>query len=200
MSTGTAELHEVATSVAEFEATGNAALALMQCTASYPAPIASLNVRAIVTMKTTFGCPVGLSDHSRDPLVGPLTAIGVGANLIEKHYTLGNELPGPDHRFAVEPTELCVMVDRIRNAEQALGSGAKVMDPIEAELRAFARRSVFAVRDIGPGEPLTPENIAVLRCGAQRGGFAPRDFTSLLGRKAARLIAAETAVTADDIA
>ncbi len=198
ISTGTAELDEVAEMVEEFRSAGNEDLVLMQCTAAYPAPLESLNVRAIPAMKAAFGTPVGLSDHSRDPLVGPLAAVAVGANLVEKHFTLSNELPGVDHRFAVEPAELRLMVQKIRETERVLGSGHKVVHPAEDELRAFARRSVFAVCDIKAGEALTRENIAVLRCGRLKAGLQPRHFDELLGKPARRDISAEQAIVRED--
>lgn len=199
ISTGTANLQEVSETVEEVRQTGNDGLLLMQCTASYPAPIESLNVRAIQTLKQTFGVPVGLSDHSRDPLVGPLSAVAVGANMIEKHFTFSNELPGPDHRFALEPADLRLMIQKIREVEDALGSGEKVLHPVEAELHAFARRSIFAIRDIAPGETFTAENIAVLRCGKIGVGLAPRDYDRILGKKATRPIAAESPIREEDL-
>ena len=199
ISTGTANLDEVAETVKEFRGTGNDDLILMQCTAAYPAPLETLNVRVVATLKSTFGVPVGLSDHSRDPLVGPLAAVAVGANLIEKHFTLGNELPGPDHRFALESAELRLMIQKVREAEKALGVREKVMHPIEAELRGFARRSIFAVKDIAAGEELTRENVAVLRCGKLPAGLHPKDYPKLLGRRAARHILSESAIKPQDI-
>lgn len=200
ISTGTANLDEVAETVEEFRRADNDGLVLMQCTAAYPAPLESLNVRAVATMKSTFGVPVGVSDHSRDPLVGPLTALAVGANLIEKHFTLSNELPGPDHRFALEPAELRIMIQKVREAEKALGGGEKVMHPVETELREFARRSIFALRDIAPGEEFTRENIAVLRCGKLTPGLEPKQFQEILGKHALRHIPAECAIRREDYA
>jgi N-acetylneuraminate synthase len=198
ISTGTANLSEVAETVHEFRETGNHALMLMQCTAAYPAPLEALNVRAISTMKEAFGVPVGLSDHSRDPVVGPLSAVAVGANLIEKHVTLSNALPGPDHRFAVEPDELRLMIERVREVEKALGSGRKEMHPVEEELRWFARRSVFAVRDIQMGELLTEENIAILRCGALKPSLEPKAFRHVIGKRARRNIPTESPIQKED--
>ncbi|MBI3953638.1 MAG: N-acetylneuraminate synthase family protein, partial [Chloroflexi bacterium] len=143
ISTGTADMGEVAATVEAFLQTGNKRLMLMQCTTFYPAPLESLNLRGMVTMKDAFGVPVGFSDHSRDPLVGPLAAVALGANLLEKHFTLSNRLPGPDHSYALEPLELRLMVQKMREVEQALGSGKKEVQAAEAELRRFARRSVF---------------------------------------------------------
>lgn len=199
ISTGTANLDEVTETVKEFRGTGNDDLILMQCTAAYPAPLETLNLRAIATLRSTFGAPVGLSDHSRDPVVGPLAAMALGANLIEKHFTLSNELPGPDHRFALESAELKLMIQKVRETEKALGSGEKVVQPVEAELRGFARRSIFAVKDIAAGEELTRDNIAVLRCGKLPAGLHPKDYPRLLGRRAARHILLESTIRLQDI-
>lgn len=200
LSTGTASLDEVAESIEAIRRVGNDELLLMQCTASYPAPLESLNIRAISTMKRAFGVPVGLSDHSRDPVVGPVAAVAAGANLLEKHFTLSNQLPGPDHAFAVEPEELRRMVETVRQAERALGTGEKAVHPVEQELRQFARRSIFARRDLAAGEILDHENIAVLRCGKLEAGLPPKEYPSLLGRKTARPVRAEKAIRADDLA
>lgn len=198
VSTGTADLSEV---VAMVEVLRTAAgLALMQCTAAYPAPLDSLNVRTIPMMKQLFGLPVGLSDHSRDPLLGCIAAVAVGANLIEKHFTLDNELPGPDHQFAVEPDELAQLVRGVRGVEQALGTGKKTVHPVEAELRAFARRSIFTTRAVSAGEPFTVENVAVLRCGQLKPGLEPRCYPELLGRRATRPLGVEEAVQPGDYA
>lgn len=198
MSTGTANLAEVRESVQHFMETGNENLILMQCTAAYPAPIESLNVRALSTLKKAFGLPSGLSDHSRDPIIGPLAAVGQGANIIEKHFTLSNDLPGPDHRFAVEPEELARMVEKIRQMEKALGTGIKETDPVEEELKRFARRSIFAMKKIQKGELFTRENIAVLRCGNLEPGLEPRFFGIVLGTRARRDIAAEEPILEQD--
>ncbi|MFZ2491217.1 MAG: N-acetylneuraminate synthase family protein [Thermoanaerobaculia bacterium] len=200
VSTGAAELSEVREMVQEVRNCGSADIALMQCTASYPAPLTSLNILAIETMKREFGVPVGLSDHSRDPIVGPMAAVALGADLIEKHFTLSNRLPGPDHAFAVEPEELKLMVRRIREVQSVRGNPAKVVDPVESDLRHFARRSIFTTRQVTAGEKLTPENVAVLRCGKLVAGLAPRDFERVLGKRAVRDIPAEQPLTDADLA
>lgn len=199
VSTGAANLDEVNETVEIFLQTGNDSLILMQCTASYPAPLEALNVRAVATMKQAFAVPVGLSDHSRDPLVGPLAAVAVGANLIEKHLTLSNRLPGPDHRFALEPAELRLLIEKVREAEKALGSGEKTVHPVEVELRGFARRSIIAVRDIPAGGQLSPENVAVLRCGKLPAGLPPCDYPELLGRQVARPIPRGAPILREDV-
>lgn len=199
VSTGTANLDEVTEAVAVFQDTGNRDLCLMQCTAAYPAPLEAVNVRAVAALMKAFGVPTGLSDHSRHPTIAPLAAVALGATLIEKHYTLSNELPGPDHRFALEPRELRAMVEGIRLTEQALGSGEKVVQPAEHELRGFARRSIFAVRDIAEGEVLSEQNIAVLRCGTLAAGLPPAALPTLLGRRASRAIAGDRAIQDGDV-
>ena len=200
ISTGTANLEEVDETVLAFNDTGNKDLMLMQCTASYPAPVEALNLRAIETMKETFGVPVGLSDHSRDPLVGPLAAVAIGANLVEKHFTLSNQLPGPDHSFALEPSELGLMVQKIREVEGALGTGIKEIQPVEEELRSFARRSIFATQDIASGENLIPGNVAVLRCGKIAPGLEPKYYDEMQGKIAQRNILSGSTIRREDYA
>ena len=200
ISTGTATLDEIQETVDVCRRAGNAAIAVMQCTAAYPAPLDSINVRAIAMLRRHVDVPVGLSDHSRNPIVAPVAAVACGASIIEKHFTLSNDLPGPDHRFAVEPGELQSMVTAIRDAERVMGSGQKVVAPVEEELRAFARRSIFATRAIAAGEAFTLENVAVLRCGKNRPGLAPAKLLSLMGRRAAHEIAGDRAIQSADMA
>jgi N-acetylneuraminate synthase len=199
LSTGTATLGEVEEAVSTARASGNHDLVVLQCTAAYPAPLESINAMALCTIRDALGVLTGLSDHSRDPLVAPMTAVALGAVVIEKHFTLSNRLPGPDHAFAVEPHELAEMIRRIRDVELARGTGEKVVHPVEAELRGFARRSVFATRRIEPGERLTEQNSAVLRCGKLRHGLLPRDYPNALGREVCRPIAADAPITWDDL-
>lgn len=199
IATGTATLEEVRETVGAFTETGNRSLLLMQCTAAYPAPMEALNVRAIVTLRDAFQVPVGLSDHSRDPLVGPVAATALGANLLEKHFTLSNRLPGPDQPFAVEPEELTQMIQAVRRTEKALGDGRKVVQEPERELRSFARRQIFAAKDIQPGEPLTAGNLAVLRRGKLPEGLEPRHYQEILGRRALRSILQGSAIQREDV-
>lgn len=185
VSTGASDLDEVRAMVETFLATGNSRLALMQCTAKYPAPLESLNIGAIPAMLKEFALPVGLSDHSRDPIIGPVSAIGAGACIIEKHFTLSNDLPGPDHAFAVDPGELRQMVEAVRQAEAAMGTGEKKTLAVEGELRDFARRYIFTTRPIKRGERFTADNIAILRKGKLPAGLPPRRWDSILGKRAA---------------
>ena len=194
MSTGTANLDEVGEAVAAARAVGCEELVLLQCTAKYPAPLSALHVRTLPTMAAAFGVPVGLSDHSREALPGPLAAVALGAAVIEKHFTLSNRLPGPDHAYALEPAELAELIRHVRQLEQALGSPEKRYAPEEEELRRFARRSIFTRRAIAQGERLTVGNSAVLRCGKLAAGLHPKRYLHLLGRPALADLGDEVAV------
>ena len=200
VSTGAAALAEVLHVVEVVRREGNEQMILLQCTAKYPTPLAAVNARALVALREATGLPTGLSDHSRDPIVAPVVAVALGACLVEKHFTLSNRLPGPDHAFAVEPDELAALVRRVREAEQALGHGRKETLPEEEELRGFARRSIFATRAITPGERLSADNVSVLRCGKLGFGLAPEALDRVVGRAAARPIAAESLIRLEDLA
>jgi sialic acid synthase SpsE len=187
LSTGASQEEDVAWAVEIFRKAGGHALCLMQCTASYPAPPESLNLRAIPRLASRFGLPVGLSDHSRDPVLAPVAAVALGARAIEKHFTLDNRLPGPDHAFAVTPEELGAMVRAVRATEAALGAGRKEVLPEETELAAYARRGIQALRDIPRGEALHEGgNIDILRPGKQPLGLHPKALPEIEGRKALR--------------
>lgn len=155
---------------------------LLHCTTEYPAPVETINLRAMDTLAVAFGLPVGLSDHSSGISV-PIAAAARGASVIEKHFTLDRDLPGPDHLASLTPAELQAMVQGIREAQSALGSPVKA--PVSAELanEAAMRKSLVSVRAIGRGEPFTPDNLAVKRPGT---GISPVYYWSYLGRAAAR--------------
>ncbi len=198
LSTAMATLQEIAAALDVIASEGNRNVILMHCVAKYPAPLEATNLRAIDLMRKEFGVPVGLSDHSRDPLINPMALAARGGNILEKHFTLSNDLPGPDHRFAIEPDELGALVKAVRRTESTLGSARKGVLPMEKELYTFARRHVHAIRDIQPGERFTPENVAVLRSGKAKPGLEPSRFEWLLKRRAARSIRQDQGVLARD--
>lgn len=198
LSTGTADLEEVREMITAVRAVTDPGLVVLQCTARYPSPLQALNVRALRTL-AGLGVLTGLSDHSREPLPGPLAAVAVGAVAIEKHFTLSNKLPGPDHVYALEPRELTDLVTKIRQVEAALGTGDKIVQPEEQELRAFARRTIFTTRSLAEGERLRRADLAVLRRGTLPDGLHPKDYLRLFGRSARRPLAAETPVRWEDV-
>lgn len=200
ISTGAATVDDIEFCLQIVREAGASDITLLQCTSSYPAPPESLNLTAIPWMSERFGVPIGLSDHSRDPLVGPVSAVALGATVIEKHFTVDNRLPGPDHPFALEPLELAAMVRAIRSAELARGDGVKQPGQHEFELRDFAVRAIQATRDIGIGESLVEaDNIDVLRPGHRARGMHPRHLDLLRGRRAARAIAAGEGIGESDV-
>lgn len=200
LSTGASSPEDINWAVSKFRSMSQATLSLMQCTARYPAPLSSLNLSVIPWMKARWGVPAGLSDHSRDPITGPLAAVALGANLIEKHYTLHNDLPGPDHKFAVTAAELKEMVAAIRRAEEAVGDGVKRVHQEEEELYHYARRGVQAIASIEAGAPFVEgENFAILRPGKQRRGMHPKNIERLQGARAQRLIPVGDGIGEDDV-
>lgn len=155
---------------------------LLHCTTEYPAPVESVNLKAMDTMAAAFGLPVGFSDHTRGIHIA-VAAVARGACVIEKHFTLDREMEGPDHRASLEPMELRQMVAAIRETEQALGSGIKVPSEAEWKNRTVARRSLVAARAIVEGEEFTAENLACKRPGD---GRSPFEYWSICGKRASK--------------
>lgn len=187
LSTGASTEADIAWAVDTYHHAGGRELCLLQCTAKYPAPMDGMNLRAIPWLKARFGVAAGLSDHSRHPLHAPLAAVALGATVIEKHYTIDNRLPGPDHSFALTPDELRLMVEGIRDVERSLGNGVKAVLACEYELAAYARRGIQATRPIAKGEVFREgDNISVLRPGRQILGVHPRHLDDIEGGRATR--------------
>jgi N-acetylneuraminate synthase len=155
---------------------------LLHCTTEYPADSHTINLRAMATLSSAFGLPVGFSDHSRGIHIAA-AAVALGATMIEKHVTPDRSLPGPDHRASIEPDEFAAMVANIRDVEAALGDGRKVPAVEEVANRNVARRSLVAAAKIARGEVFTIDNIAVKRPG---NGIAPERYWEFLGRAANR--------------
>jgi len=173
--------------------------ALLQCTAKYPAPLESLNLLTIPEMRERYNVPVGLSDHSLDPIIGPLVAVGLGAKIIEKHFTLDKNLVGPDHKFALTPNEFKKMVQNVRLAEKTFGDGKKHVLNVEKELRNFAVRRIQAIKDIKKGERFVEgQNIEVLRPGKKTKGAEARFLNKINGKKSKKPIKLGQGVKLED--
>jgi N-acetylneuraminate synthase len=157
-------------------------VSLLHCTTEYPAPFEHANLRAMDTLRSAFGLPTGFSDHTPG-IAAPIAAVARGASIIEKHFTLDRNLPGPDHVASLEPVELAAMVTAIRQVEKALGSAHKGPSAVEWGNRVIARRSLVAARDISAGEPWTAENLTAKRPG---GGLSPMRYWEMLGNSAAQ--------------
>lgn len=162
-------------------------ISLLQCTSTYPAPLESMNLSVIPQMKSKYQIPIGLSDHSEDPIIAPLVAIGFGATIIEKHFTLDRNLAGPDHAFALNPDELSHMIKMIRKADSSKGSGKKEILSEELELRRYATRSLQATRRISKGEILKEGiNFDILRPGNRSRGMEARFLNQVNGKISSR--------------
>jgi N-acetylneuraminate synthase len=195
MSTGMATEAEITEAVEIAKAAGNTQLALLKCTSSYPAPPEEMNLRTIPDLARRFGVVAGLSDHTRGIAV-PVAAVALGACIIEKHFTLSRQQPGPDAAFSLEPDEFKAMADAIRVTEKALGGVEYSVSPHEEKSRVF-RRSLFVVRDMRAGEPFTADNLRSIRPGH---GLHTRYLSEILGRKAARDLKRGTPLQWEDVA
>ncbi len=182
LSTGMATLGEIEEALEVILANGGRSVGLFHCGISYPLNERDVNLRAMDTMANAFPCPVGYSDHTTGIAV-PVAATARGARMIEKHFTLDRNLPGPDHAFALQPQELSDMVSSIRTVEFALGSPIKAPMESEMEFKARGRRSLFANLDISKGTIIQRGMISVLRPGA---GLHPKYIDRIVGRPAAR--------------
>lgn len=199
MSTGAHDLGEIRESVETLRDAGLEEMALLQCVAAYPTPLKSINVRVVETLRDEFDVPTGLSDHTLDPVTAPSAAVALGANVVEKHYTIDKTMEGPDHQFALEPDELKAMVTAIRNTETALGEGEKTVIDVESELHDIARRRLHAAEDITAGSEFTAGNVAILRSGRQEPGLHPKFYDEILGSRAARDVVKDGGITWDDV-
>ena len=155
---------------------------LLHCTTAYPAPLDSVNLRAMDTMRETFHLPVGYSDHTAGISIA-LAAAARGAVIIEKHFTLDRTLPGPDHQASLEPDALFTMVQGIRQIEQAMGNGIKTANKLEIQNKKVVRKSILAGCDIQKGESFQKDNLVIKRPGD---GLSPFAYWDLLGVKALR--------------
>ena len=181
MSVGMASPAEIEEALAAARACGSGEIALLHCVSAYPAPAAEMNLRAIAGLAARYGVVSGLSDHSMGVAV-PVAAVALGAALIEKHFTLSRADGGPDSGFSLEAAELAQMVESCRIAYAALGSAEPAAASSQEGSRTF-RRSLYVVRDVAAGAPLTRENVRSIRPGF---GLAPKLLPAVLGRTAAR--------------
>jgi N-acetylneuraminate synthase/N,N'-diacetyllegionaminate synthase len=195
MSTGMAMLDEVRSAVSLHQESGGGPLALLHCVSSYPAPLERMELRAMVTLREAFGVPVGLSDHSigRDAAVA---AVALGADVIEKHFTVDPTLPGPDQAMSMAPDEFAAMVDTLRRVRSGLGSGEKRPTVDEAEISAVARRSIVTARPVRAGAVIAREDLAFKRPGT---GLAPAEVGRVIGKRARTDIAADRLLALDDL-
>ena len=179
LSTGMATLAEIDEAVEAVKKRGNRNFALLRCASAYPAITDEMNLRTMQNMGDTFGVPYGLSDHSMGS-VGAVTAVALGASIIEKHFCLDRAIENPDSTFSMNPMEFKQMVHDIRQAEKAIGSVKYGPSEQEKSSQIF-RRSIFCVKNIKRGEKLTSENVRIIRPGY---GISPKYYNDILGQTA----------------
>lgn len=192
MSTGMADLAEIDEAVRTVRTAGNNELALLKCTSAYPSPPEEMNLRTIPHLAEAFQTPVGLSDHTLGIAV-PVAAVALGACIVEKHFTLSRDIPGPDSAFSLEPHEFRAMVEAIRTTEKALGRVYYGVSDQEAKSRIF-RRSLFVVKNIRAGEVFTAEHVRSIRPGH---GLPPKFIHEIIGKRAAKDIERGTPLSWD---
>jgi N,N'-diacetyllegionaminate synthase len=193
LSCGMATYGEIEDALEAVRRGGGTQVALLRCASLYPAPPLIMNLRAMSTMRAAFGLPVGLSDHTTGIAVA-LGARGMGMELLEKHFTLDRTMSGPDHPFAIEPSELRGLIGGIRAIEQALGNG-RLEGPSDTEAQEMyrlARRSLIAARDIPAGTAIERDHLVVKRPGY---GIAPKHIEHVVGRIARVDIEADEVIT-----
>ena len=189
VSTGAATEDEIIGVAARMRAWGvSNRLALLHCVSSYPAPLASINLRAIEQLSIRTGLPVGFSDHTTSTTIGAW-AVAAGACVLEKHITLDRRDRGPDHASSLDAAQFAEYVAAVRQIDIALGSGEIGLRPVEEDVRRVARKSVVATRDLPAGTAITPEMVTIKR---PAGGIEPDSLDALIGRTLATAVAADS--------
>ena len=184
LSTGMATLGEVEAALDALVQAGTpkSNIIVLHCTTEYPTPMEAVNLKAMLSMQAAFQLRVGYSDHTEGIAIAP-AAVALGACVVEKHFTMDRNLPGPDHRASLEPRELAALVRSIRAVEVALGDGVKRLTAAEAHNKPVARKSIVAARAIAQGELFSAQNLAVKRPGT---GISPMRWDEVLGQRAPR--------------
>lgn len=185
LSTGMATLQEVkdAYEVLVHAGVKPSNMTILHCNTEYPTPMEDVNLTAMLHIEKELGTSIGYSDHTLGIEV-PIAAVALGAKVIEKHFTLDRELPGPDHRASLEPQELKAMVMAIRNIEKAIsGSGIKEPSPSELKNKPIARKSIVAQKPIKKGNVFSEENVTIKRPGT---GISPMEWKEVIGKIATK--------------
>jgi len=196
LSTGMSFLSEVADALWHLRAAGAREILLMHCVSSYPASPQHMNLRVLETLQSYFELSVGLSDHSEGVLLS-LVAVALGAVVIEKHFTLDKNAPGPDHKASMDPADLRTLVRSLRDVEASLGDGRKRPSEAEEEGRLFSRRSIVSGVDIRANETIAPWMLSFKRPGS---GIEPRYWEKVIGMTARRNLSKDTILQWEDLA
>jgi N-acetylneuraminate synthase/N,N'-diacetyllegionaminate synthase len=195
ISTGMSTLNEIQEAVDVVQNSGNKEIILLHCVSNYPVEIQNCNLNAIKTLKENFNLPVGYSDHS-EGITASILAVGLGACVIEKHFTTDKNLAGPDHKASLNPRELKDMVAQIRIAEKMLGTKIKIPIESEMDILKIARKSIVAKVNIKKGTKFSHDMLTIKRPGT---GLAPKFLSSIIGKTAKTDIVKDEIITADKI-
>ena len=178
ISSGLSTMNEIKDAVNCCLFEGNNQIALLHCVANYPVQPNEVNMNVINTFKKTFDFPIGYSDNGESSLVD-IVAVSMGANIIEKHFTLNKNMTGPDHGFSIEPNELKLLISQIHEIDQMKGDGVKIPQPSEIENRLAIRKSITAKHDLKQGEKIQEEDILIKR---PADGIEPKYLATILGK------------------
>ncbi len=193
LSSGMAIIGEIEDALISIKNKGVDDIAVLHCTSNYPAPFDSINLKAMNTIKNTFNIIGGYSDHTEGITIS-VAAVALGANIIEKHFTLDKSMDGPDHKASLNADELKMMVKEIRKVESALGNGIKMFSKSEIDTMKVARKSIVAARDINCGEVIELKDLDYKRPGD---GLSPKYYKEILGKKAKIDIKIDKQITLD---
>jgi len=195
LSTGMSTIGEIEEAISEIYKTGNQQVVLLHCVSNYPSKYEETNLRAIQTLKDVFDVPVGFSDHTVGTIISTV-AVAMGANIIEKHFTLNKNMEGPDHRLSLEPYEFKEMVKNIGSIERTLGDGVKKPTKDEDNVKKLVRRSITARVKIPEETIITKDNIKIVRPG---NGIEPKFVDLVIGRIAKKNIAKDEPIKWDAV-
>lgn len=195
VSTGMASLGEVEEAVSIVLGTGNSDLVLMHCVSIYPCTLDKMNLGFLTTLKSAFGLPIGLSDHTESSLAAAI-GVSLGVSFIEKHFTYDRGAKGFDHAYAMEPAGLTQYISDIRAAEAACGRPTTKLRPEEANVKQRARRSIYAARVIQPNERISESDLVVVR---PEGPMRPNDLHAVVGKSARRAIQQFEPISPDNV-
>lgn len=196
LSTGMGDMPEIEEAVLAIKKKGNHKISLLHCVTDYPAAMKDLNLKAIPSLAKQFKVSVGFSDHSLG-IEASIAAVALGAKIIEKHFTISRNSPGPDHKASLEPQELTALVVSIRNIENALGDGIKKRTSVEKQYVRLVRKSLIAAHDIPAGKKITVDDVAIKRPGT---GIPPKEIERILNRSMKKKILKDSVLRWEDIA
>ena len=178
ISTGMSDIGEIQEAIEAVESRGNEKIILLQCTSNYPTEISDINLNVVSTFLDRYKYVIGFSDHTMVTEIS-IAAVALGSRVIERHITVDNNLPGPDHKSSLNPNDFSIMVKGIRNVEKSLGSFDKQTLPSEFQIKQLMRRSIFVVNDMNAGDILKEEDLKIMK---SEGGLHPRHLHEIIGK------------------